>query len=92
MSKFDDQFSEPNYFSNGAYVISGKMSREDAAEMISEVLLSDEDIEEPIDPSSLKADRIRYGFAPSDVEDMTGEACWYTGARGRGSMPVWVYE
>ncbi len=85
MSKFDEYFSEPQYFSHGAYVMSRKLSREDAAKQLEEAL------GEPIDPEELEFERVRYGFAPEDIEDRPSEACWYTGAYGKGSIPVWVY-
>lgn len=86
MTKFDDYFSEPRYFSHGSYVMSGRLTAEEAARQISEY------IGEEVSPLSLKAERVRYGFAPQDVIDMSGESCWYTGARGRGSIPVWIYD
>lgn len=92
MSKFDEQFSEPSYFSNGTYVITGKISREEAADAISKALLDEDEAEHPVSPESLTADRVRYGFAPEGTEDMVGELCWFSGATGKGSMPVWVYE
>jgi hypothetical protein len=85
MSKFDDYFSEPRYFSNDAYVMSGKLSREAAAEQLSEYL------NEEIAPESLEEERVRYGYAPEEVIDMGSELCWHTGASGKGSLPVWVY-
>tara|TARA_R110000772_G_scaffold211864_3_gene322404 strand:+ start:52 stop:315 length:264 start_codon:yes stop_codon:yes gene_type:complete len=86
MSKFEDYFSEPQYFSDCSYVVSGELSAEIAAEMISE------DLGEVITASELTLDRVRYGFAPEHIEDMDGEACWYTGAGiGKGTKPVWVY-
>ena len=86
MSKFDDYFSEPQYFSDCSYVVSGDLSAEIAAEMISE------ELGDVILAEALSKDRVRYGFAPENIEDMQGEACWYTGAgNGKGTKPVWVY-
>ena len=87
MSKFDEYFSEPQYFSNGTYVITGELDRVDAALQIS--LKSGEEV----DPNKLERDRVRYGFAPEYVEDYQDlGACWYSGASGKGSKEVWVYE
>jgi hypothetical protein len=86
VSKFEDYFSEPQYFSDCSYVVSGELSADIAAEMISE------ELGEVISASALALDRVRYGFAPENIEDMQGQACWYTGAgNGKGTKPVWVY-
>lgn len=92
MSKFDDYFAEVNCFTGGLYVVSGKLPKETAAAMISEELIEAGDIDEPLQADDLDADRVRFGFAPEDVEDCKGQLCWYTGASGKGSMPVWVYR
>ena len=87
MSKFEDAFSEPMHFSDGSYVISGKITIEEAAEEFSHYIGEEVAIE------FIRPDRVRYGFAPEWVEDIdAGEACWYTGATGKGSQPVWVYN
>ena len=86
MSKFDDQFCEPVSFSDSTYVVTGKISVEEAAASFSSCL------GEGIKSNQLTADRVRFGFAPEFVEEMQGEPCWYTGAgKGRGTMPVWVF-
>ena len=90
LSKFEQAFSEPNCFSDGSWVISGSYSREEASEIMTSYMLDMGDIDEPIDSDELKEDRVRYGFAPENVENMQGEACWYTGATGNGSKKVWV--
>lgn len=84
MSAFDEYFSEVSDFSDGSLVVSGKQSIEAAAEMFSEYLGED------VSVNAIRPDRVRYGFAPEHIEYETGEACWYTGATGKGSMPVWV--
>lgn len=91
MPEFDQYFSEASMFSDGTWVVSGKVSREKAASLISDARIGDRAIHEPIHPKELKQDRVRFGFAPSYVLDLEGEACWYTGANGKGSMPVWCY-
>jgi len=87
MSKFDDLFNAPVYFSNECTVISGKMSKEDAAEILGDYL------GENITADDLEPDRVRFGFPPDNVlerEDLG--ACWYSGAgSGKGTQPVWVY-
>lgn len=85
MGKFDEYFSEPRYFSNGAYVMSGKLTREAASQQLSKYR------GERIEAAMLYEDRVRFGYAPEEVVDMQGELCWHTGATGKGSMPVWVY-
>lgn len=86
MGKFEEQFSEPNTFTDGTYIISGEFSREDAAEYISEWFGED------IRPEALRAERVRFGYPPESVEDREGlGACWFTGAgNGKGTKPVWV--
>jgi hypothetical protein len=91
MGAYDDYFSEPQHFSNNAWVMNGNQSQAEAAKELSDILIELGDIEEPVHHSELKSDRVRYGFAPDNVEDMSGELCWYTGAAGKGSIPVWVY-
>lgn len=83
-SKFDEYFSEVADFTAGLLVISGKLTKEQAASEFSEYL------DEEVSIESISSDRVRYGFAPEHVEDYQGEACWYTGASGKGSMPVWT--
>jgi len=87
MSKFDEDFDEPMYFTHGCYVITGKISREEAAKRF-----SDYDGEE-VSPDELTSERVRFGFPPEFVEDREDlGACWYTGAgKGKGTQPVWVY-
>jgi hypothetical protein len=83
--KFSDTFSYPQHFSDGSFVVSGAISAEDAAEIMSE------ELGEVINASELKMSRVRYGFAPEHVDGLQGQACWYTGAgNGKGTMPVWV--
>lgn len=85
MSKFDEAFSEPMSCSNGAYLISGEYTREEAAKAFSDY------IDEEVSPEALERDRVRFGFPPESVED--GQdlgACWYTGASGKGSKEVWM--
>ena len=91
MSKFDEYFSEPSTFSDGTWVVSGKVSREEAADLITDAMIEEGDIDYPIRPEELKSDLVRFGFAPCSVLDLEGQACWYTGASGKGSMPVWCY-
>jgi len=85
MSKFDEYFREPQYFSNGAYVLSGAITRNQAAELLAEY------VDEEVNPESLESSRVRFGFPPDSVEGWQDGACWYTGATGKGSKPVWVY-
>jgi len=86
MGKFEEYFSAPQWFSDGSYVISGELSADVAAEMISQ------ELGEVISVEALEPSRVRYGFAPEYIEDMQGEPCWYTGAgNGKGTKPVWVY-
>jgi len=87
MSKFDEDFDEPMYFSHGAYVVTGKISREDAAQRISE------HIEEEVTPESIVLDRVRFGFPPDCADCEPGVGVWCTGAgKGKGTQPVWVLE
>ena len=85
MSKFDEFFSEAQVFTNGAYVISGKLDRSDAALQISAQAC------EVVDPDRLERDRVRFSYAPEHVEDYQDLGlCWWTGASGKGSKEVWV--
>jgi hypothetical protein len=85
ISKFDDAFSEPMSMSNDSYVLSGSFTREEAAKCFSDY------IDYHVRPEALEVDRVRFGFPPANVAD--GEdlgACWYTGAKGKGTKEVWV--
>jgi hypothetical protein len=87
VSKFDEYFSEPQSFNNGMLVISADIDPVDAALMISS------EVGEIVNPEDLEPERVRFGFAPEWVEDYQDlGACWYTGASGKGSKAVWVYE
>lgn len=92
MAKFEEFFKEPQEFSNQTYVISGELSREEAALKISMFLEREGHSDEPLSPDNLIKDRVKFGFAPEHVVDLQGELCWYSGANGRGSKEVWVYE
>lgn len=88
MCKFSEYFSEPQYFTDGSYVINGEMDRAQAALEISAA------IGEPVTPEQLKQERVRFGFAPEFVEDRNDfdGPTWYTGAgNGKGTKPVWIY-
>ncbi|WP_415912485.1 hypothetical protein [Neptuniibacter sp. QD37_11] len=91
MSKFDEFFAQPQCFSDGRWVLSGKIPKAEAATLLSEALMEAGEIDEPLSPEDLETSRARYGFAPEYVEEMQGELCWYTGASGKGSQEVWVY-
>ena len=85
MGKFEQTFDEPVSFSDGTYVISGYLSREEAAKEFSEYF------GEEVKPENVRPERVRFGFAPENIEDRGGEACWYTGAgNSKGTKPVWV--
>jgi hypothetical protein len=87
MSKFDEYFMKAQSFNNDTYVITGNLERVDAA-----LQISLETCEE-VNPNDLKRDRVRFGFAPQCVEDHEDlGACWYSGASGKGSKEVWVYD
>ena len=88
MSAFDDYFSEVRAFNNCTYVVTGKITKEEAIELFRiELGLEGRDVS----PTNVHPDRVRYGYAPEYVEDHESlGACWYTGASGKGSMPVWV--
>ena len=87
MSKFKEYFSEPQAFNNGTYVIDADIDPVDAALMIGS------EVGEVVNPEDLQPDRVRFGFAPEYVEDYQDlGACWYTGAHGKSSKAVWVYE
>lgn len=87
MGKFENYFGEPHLFTGGIYVIGGWLSRIEAAQAIND------DYDTEIEPEQLERDRIRYGFAPSDVEDHDEiSPCWYTGASGKGSKEVWIFN
>jgi len=85
--KFDEYFSEPKYFSDESYVVSGGYTREEAASLIGK----EAGVE--VAPGQLKENRVRFGFPPDDVEDREKyDPVWYTGAAGRGSKLVWVLQ
>lgn len=91
MAKFDEYFAEVRYFTNDQWVISGKLPKEEAASLMSKELIDTGVIEEPITSDDLEENRVRFGFAPENVAECQGELCWYSGATGKGSLPVWVY-
>jgi hypothetical protein len=87
MSRFKECFKEPQHFSGNSCVVSGDLPRNVAAQMIGK------EVGETVTAEDLVPDRIRFGFAPTDVEEMQGENCWYTGAGDdKGTKPVWVYD
>ena len=86
MSKFDEYFKDVQFFTGGIYVVTGELTREEAAKAFND---SDEDLEVTAD--DVTPDRVRFGFPPETVEDREDlGACWYTGAYGKGSKAVWV--
>ena len=85
MGKFEEAFNESMVFSNGCRVISRFHNKEAAAEIIAH------EIGEDITAENLEVGWVRFGFAPENIEDCSGENCWYTCAEHeRGSKPVWV--
>jgi hypothetical protein len=84
MGKFEEDFDDPMYMTDGSYAIRGDISRQTAALLISS------EIGEVVDPDSLETDRVRYGLPPEEVEWDRDGPCWYNGAHGKGSRPVWV--
>lgn len=87
MGKFKDDFSSPMYMSNDTYAIDGGIPRDEAAHRISE------EIGKPVSAEQLEAELVRFGYAPESVADIdSGTPVWYTGATGKGTKPVWVYE
>lgn len=90
MGKFEQDFSEPQLFTEGMIVISAlQYSRKEAAKEINDYY--GKNSYPQCRARDLRADRIRYGFTPGNV-DVDKKTCWYTGASGKGSKPVWVYE
>ncbi len=88
MSKFDEAFKEPFWFSHGYLLITGKISREEALEAF-----KDYDGDLDIELDRVKSDRVRFGFPPEGIEDREDlGACWYSGATGKGSQPVWFLD
>ncbi len=85
MSKFSEYFSEVQCFTGGYHAISGDYSKEEAARLFSEYM------DQEIETDDVGSERVRFGFAPENVEDLGGELCWYTGAgNGKGTKAVWV--
>lgn len=85
MSKFDEAFCEPMSMSNGAHVVSGKYTREEAAGHFSDY------IDYNVRPEALEKDRVIFGIPPDDIAegDDIGE-CWYTCSNVEGSELVWT--
>lgn len=90
--KFKEQFAEPICFSDGSWAVDGTLDKEAAREMINESMFEQGCIDEPLVIEALEKDRVRFGFAPETVEELAGELCWYSGATGKGSMPIWVVK
>ena len=88
MSKFDEAFETPFWFSHGHLMITGKISRQEALEAFKHY---EDDLDIHLD--QVKSDRVRFGFCPEGVEDREDlGACWYSGAAGKGSQPVWYLD
>jgi len=88
VSKFDEAFEEPFKFSHGHLLITGKISKEEALDAF-----KDYDDDQDIELDRIKSDRVRFGFPPEGIEDREYLcACWYSGASGKGSQPVWVLD
>lgn len=87
MSNFDETFSEVSCFSDGGLVISGKISKEDAAKEFGYYLAKQVDLD------LIYSCRVRFGFPPSNVQEVEpGFPCWYSGASGKGSQPIWILD
>jgi hypothetical protein len=74
----------PLHLSDYSVIVRGDISREEAADRISNELGED------VKPEDLGVERIRYGYPPEDVEWDGDGCCWYTGASGHGSKKVWI--
>lgn len=86
MGKFDETFGEPVYFSDGSYAINGLISKNEAIEAFAKYCGEDVDI------NLIRLDRVRFCFPPERMDIDPGVACWRTGASGKGSKPVWMYD
>lgn len=86
MSKFDEFLKFPQLFSNGNFVVNGRVDREEAARQLSSYT------GEKIEAKTLESGYVRFGFAPGDIEDLAGELCWYETTKGKGAMPVWILD
>ena len=88
MSKFDEAFEEPFYFSHGHLMLSGKYTKSEALERF-----KDYDGDDSLVIEQVKADKVRFGYPPEYVEDAEkGVSTWYSGASGKGSKDVWYLD
>jgi len=85
MSKFKETFSEPIYFTTGSYVISGYLSREEAAEAFSV------ELHIVVTPDQLESDWVRFGFGYCSEDGETKNSWWSGVGKKKGHQPVWVY-
>lgn len=90
MGKFEDEFSEVQYFTNNTMAIRGDMDRETAVQEFERYT------GENVDENKLTTDYVRFcfsGFDIADYYDFDGP-CWTTGANPNkpGSKKVWLYD
>lgn len=82
MAKFKEMFSEAVLFSDGAYYIDADIPKKDFIEQL----------DPEIKIEHIEESRIRFGFAPDCREEFGNKPVWYSGASGKGSKKVWVYQ
>lgn len=91
--KFDNFFEEVQYFSDGSYVITGYIPKEEALEAIKAEGFIDS---EYITLNEIEKEYVMFGFPPETVEgyEEYDKPIWYTGAnpKNKGAKAVWVYH
>ena len=87
--KFEKYFKEVRSFTGGIHVVSGYIDKDVARGLFEESTGRD------VPNNKVRSDYVRFGFPPMNIEDredFDGQPIWYTGADGKGSKPVWVYN
>ena len=85
MSSFACAFSEPFWFTNGSYMLSGSYTKDEALEIFAEGLGDD------IDDEAMNRGWVRFGYPPENIEDREGlpKSCWFTCKQSKGAKEVW---
>jgi hypothetical protein len=90
MINFDEQFSKPVKFTNGVYIITGEVSREEAALKFSQFLIKGR-VVNFIHPTNLTKDCVEYGPVPDLCGGEPGDKdSWFTGSFSENRRLVWV--
>jgi hypothetical protein len=90
ISVFNQTFNEPLDFPGSEYYISAELySEEEAVKVFNDYFKNGYDaFEKEFTIKDIQQDRVRW-CCQYDYEDGESRCCWWTGATGKGSKPVW---